>query len=328
MSRVSLLNALVQLHRMEREQGRAGRGGRGGRRRDGRDGQGWSDGAPGRDGTSDGDIAEVLGLDEDTVDCAKGTGMALLHLPVKTTMDLAWLAVAPVLTAYFVLYGSILHAFLVYLGLRVGLWGYDAAMLRHAKRAGHVPYNSSWVSTLLGTFPYRGNTVVGPGLNMAMDALWLLPFSGVLGLSSLGVAGSALEAGAVSFSILTVTSRYAINSVILVEMQSGADRALVRTALRSLQVFESAATALGRVIVQVPAALRRTARRARARVRHGALAGARGRGSPDGGTVPAAGTTSADADPRPPDPWRDKALHVRSNRRRTGRAGDTSATPA
>lgn len=269
-SPLDALRALVRLRRLEKDAKE--RGGR----------------------LSDEELGEAMGA-EDTarLACVKGTGMALLHLPVKTAMDLAWFAVTPLVTAYLVLHGSVLHAFAAYLALRLAAWAYDTALLGHAERAGHVPFNSSWVSTLLGTFPYRNSRVVGPGLSAAMDIAMLLPFTGVLGLSSLGMAGAAVEIGAVVASVFTVVNRHLLNTVIVLEMHGGADRLVGRAAGRTVDLFRSAATEMARIVLQVPAAARRTAHRARARTVTG-LAGV-------AGVAGAAGTPHQTASGTPPE---------------------------
>lgn len=231
MGGMTLLNALVQLRRLEKEakQGHL----------------------------SKEEVTEALGFDDDRkTDCVKGTGMALLHLPIKTTMDLAWFALTPVLAALVVFYGMLFEAFVLFVVGRVAIWAYDSALLRHAPQVGAAPYNSSTMSTLLGTFPYKGNWVLGPGATVALDILVVLPFSGVLALGNLGILGHAVEAGAVAHAMLTLVTRAVLNSACIVEMAGGVDRKLVKGAAWALRGLHHAIVQAGRMIARLPGVVR------------------------------------------------------------------------
>lgn len=254
MPRLTLVHALVQLHRLEKEakQGELSRE----------------------------DVTAALGFqDPRKTDCVQGTGMALLHLPVKTSMDLAWFAVTPVLTAFVVFYGLLFEAFALFVVGRMAIWAYDSALLRHGRRTESIPYNSSTMSTLLGTFPYRGNWVLGPGATVALDILVVLPFSGVLALGNLGLLGHAVEAGAVAHALLTLVTRVGLNTAVAVEMAGGVDRWIVHGAEWVVRSVQGALTDVARVIARAPPVHRADPERA--------------------------------ASTAPPLPWRDKAYHLR-----------------
>lgn len=204
------------------------------------------------------DVVDRLGFDdEDKIDCAKGTGMALLHLPVKTSMDLAWFALTPLLTAAIVFYGFTFGAFLAFVAARIGIWAYDSALLYRGKDSDDLAYNSSTLSTLMGTFPYRGNRIIGPGATVALDIAIVLPFSGLLGLGQLGILGHAVEASAVAHALLTLVTRASLNTVCAWEMASGADEVVVeRTAAGARRIRRVLADARD-VVLEAPALVKR-----------------------------------------------------------------------
>lgn len=233
MAGLNLVHAMIQLHRLEKEA---------------KEGQGEVDNA---------DVMERLGFhDEDKVTCAKGTGMALLHLPVKTSMDLAWFAVTPILTAFIVFSDFTFGAFLLFVIARMAIWAYDSALIYHGQHSEATPYNSSTLSTLMGTFPYRGNWVIGPGVTVLLDIAIVLPFSGVLGLGTLGLLGHAVEAGAVAHALLTLVTRVSLNTACAAEMFGGADRKVHRGAAWTARTVRDVVAEVGRVIRQVPTAIR------------------------------------------------------------------------
>lgn len=231
MSRPALVNALVQLHRLEKEA---------------------KQGDVSRD-----EVVDRLGFDDPAkVNSARGTGMALLHLPVKTTMDLAWMAAVPVVTALIFLYGSALAAFAVFVVARLAIWAYDSALLYRARHGGEVRYNSSTVSTLLGTYPYKGNWILGPAATVALDIAVVLPFSGLLGLQAFGVVGTAVQASAVGHALLTLVTRASLNTVCALEMRHDADERVAETAREAKRLLERVATRTGEALDHVAGSVR------------------------------------------------------------------------
>lgn len=204
------------------------------------------------------DVADRLGFDdEEKVDCAKGTGMALLHLPVKTSMDLAWFALTPLLTAVIVFYGFTFGAFLAFVAARVGIWAFDSALLYRGKDGDGPAYNSSTLSTLMGTFPYRGNRIIGPGATVALDIAVVLPFSGLLGLGQLGLLGHAVEASAVAHALLTLVTRATLNTACAVEMAHGADEVVARRTVAAGGRVKQVLADLRDIVLEVPRLVKR-----------------------------------------------------------------------
>lgn len=232
MSASGLVNAVLELRQLEREA---------------KEGE-----------VSRAEVADRLGFDdEEKVDCAKGTGMALLHLPVKTSMDLAWFALTPVLTAAIVFYGFTFGAFLAFVVARIGIWAYDSALLYRGKDGDGAAYNSSTLSTLMGTFPYRGNRIIGPGATVALDIAVVLPFSGLLGLGQLGILGHAVEASAVAHALLTLVTRVSLNTVCAVEMASGADEVVVDRAASGARRVRQVLADVREVALEAPMLIKR-----------------------------------------------------------------------
>jgi len=112
-------------------------------------------------------------VERDMVRCQQGSLLCILHMGVKELLYGLW-AVIGIMVTHLVgtETGTLL---LLYLLLRSLVVAQEGWMLHVALGKGQIPFTSALISTFFGTYPIRGNWMVGPSLSYMVDMVLLIP---------------------------------------------------------------------------------------------------------------------------------------------------------